>query len=209
MVGSPFSMSSRSNSWDAKYRDAADQHATTKPAAIVTEMLPLLPRGAALDLACGAGRHALLLAKQGYAVTGIDASAAALEIAEIRAHDAGIKAHRNTSLIRSKAPSPGSLELVRADLESVTLPREAFDVILCVHYLQRSLFPQMERALRPSGMLVFETFTKANLEFGAGPRNPEFLLESHELRSAFPGLRTIFYRELRAGKGIASLLAQK
>src|SRR5262249_16772342 len=174
-----------------------------------TEMLPLLQRGSVLDLACGAGRHSLLLAKRGYAVTGIDASAAALEIAEGRALEAGIVVHRNTILIRSKAPSPGSLELVPADLESVTLPADAFDVILCVHYLQRSLFAQMERALRPSGMLVFETFTRAHLEFGTGPRNPEFLLDLHELRSAFPSLRTIFYRELRAGKGIASLLAQR
>jgi hypothetical protein len=34
-------------------------------------------------------------------------------------------------------------------------------------------------------------------------------LESGELRTAFPALRSLFYRELRAGKGIASLIAQK
>jgi len=201
-------MSGKISEWDSKYRAAPEQVAG-EPAAIVTELLPLLSRGAALDLACGAGRHALLLAKQGYAVTGIDASEAALEIVETRARDAGIAVLKKASPSRPNHPNTGAIELVHADLESVTLPAEAFDVILCVHYLQRSLFPLMERALRPGGMLVFETFTKANLEFGAGPRNPEFLLDSHELRGAFPKLRTLFYRELRAGKGIASLLATK
>jgi hypothetical protein len=49
----------------------------------------------------------------------------------------------------------------------------------------------------------------AQLEFVGGPRNPDYLLESGELRSAFPGLRTLFYRELLAGKGIAGLIARK
>jgi len=209
MAGSPFSMSSQPNPWDAKYRDTRDQHAAAEPAPIVTELLPLLPRGMALDLACGAGRHALSLAARGYVVTGVDASAAALELAEERARGAGISVRRKKRLGQPSHGSGGGIELVQVDLESVALPEESFEVILCVHYLQRSLFSQMERALRPGGMLVFETFTRAHLEFGGGPRNPEFLLDSHELRNAFPTLRTIFYRELHAGKGIASLLAQR
>jgi hypothetical protein len=67
----------------------------------------------------------------------------------------------------------------------------------------------MERALAPGGMLLFETYTRAQLEFSGGPRNPDHLLELGELRTAFPSLRLLFYRELRAGKGIASLIAQK
>jgi hypothetical protein len=58
-------------------------------------------------------------------------------------------------------------------------------------------------------MLVFETHTLAQLEFADGPRNPAFLLETGELRDAFPLLELVFYRELRAGQGIATLLAQK
>ena len=98
---------------------------------------------------------------------------------------------------------------MQADLEQARLPANAFSVILCVQYLQRSLFSQMERALLPSGVLLFETYTRAQLEFEGGPRNPEYLLEAGELRRAFPSLRVLFYRELRAGKGIASLIAEK
>jgi tellurite methyltransferase len=103
----------------------------------------------------------------------------------------------------------GGIDLMHADLERLELPENSFELILCMQYLQRSLFSQLPRALRPGGVLLFETYTRAQLEFAGGPRNPEYLLEAGELRDAFPGLRVIFYRELRAGQGIASLVAQK
>jgi hypothetical protein len=58
-------------------------------------------------------------------------------------------------------------------------------------------------------MLLFETYTKAQLDFPGGPRNPAHLLDKGELRKAFPELQTVFYRELRAEQGIASLAARK
>jgi hypothetical protein len=99
--------------------------------------------------------------------------------------------------------------LWQADLEQVSLPSEVFSLVICVNYLQRSLFSQVERTLAPGGMLLFETHTVAQLDFAGGPRNPDYLLQLGELRTAFPSLRHLFYRELRAGKGIASLIAQK
>jgi hypothetical protein len=99
--------------------------------------------------------------------------------------------------------------LVLADLESAQLEVNGYFLILCVRYLQRSLFPQICRALRPGGMLLFETYTKAQLDFPGGPRNPAHLLDKGELRKAFPELQTVFYRELRAEQGIASLAARK
>jgi len=67
----------------------------------------------------------------------------------------------------------------------------------------------IQDALLPGGMVVFETYTRAQMEFAHGPHNPAFLLETGELRNAFPSLDLVFYRELRAGQGIASLVAQK
>jgi hypothetical protein len=57
--------------------------------------------------------------------------------------------------------------------------------------------------------VLFETFTRAQLDFAGGPRNPAHLLDLGELRNAFPRLAVLFYRELRAGQGIASLVARK
>jgi len=193
--------------WDARHR-ASGEKPSPEPVSFVTEMLPLLPRGPALDLACGTGRHALLLAARGRHVTAVDGSAAALDILEQRAR-AAHQPVRRVGKILGTAESRAGIDLVHADLEHAALPRESFAAVLCVHYLQRSLFPQIQGALMRGGMLLFETFTRAQLEFDGGPKNPEYLLDCGELRSAFPSLRLLFYRELRAGKGIASLIARK
>jgi tellurite methyltransferase len=193
--------------WDARHRSAANG-TTAEPASFVRELLPLLPRGPALDLACGTGRHALLLAARRQHVTAVDGSAVALEAIEQQAR-ASNQPTRRAQDMESIATSRPGIDLVHADLERTTLPSNSFALILCVHYLQRSLFPQIERALTFGGMLLFETYTREQLEFEAGPKNPDYLLQPGELRVAFPSLRLVFYRELRAGKGIASLIAQK
>jgi tellurite methyltransferase len=193
--------------WDARHREAA-QNSPAEPASIVSEWLPLLPLGAALDLACGTGRHALMLAGRGQFVNAVDWSGAALDILESRAHKAKLHVSRadNTS---GTGPRTYGIRLIQANLEDIRLPDTMFSLILCLQYLQRSLFQQMVAALRPGGVLVFETFTRAQLSYSGSPRNPAHLLASGELRTAFPGLHTLFYRELNAGQGIASLVAQK
>jgi tellurite methyltransferase len=201
-------MPSSQADWDAKHKLAADA-APASPASIVRELLPLLPSGAALDVACGAGRNTLFLAARGQHVTAVDWSGVALEALEKRARDLDIPVQHITRLSKSNSHARRGIEVMQADLEQIQLPEEAFDLILCTFYLQRSLFPQMTHALRPGGVLLLETFTRAQLEFAGGPRNPDHLLESGELRTAFPALHMLFYRELRAGQGIASLLAQK
>jgi tellurite methyltransferase len=198
---------SRSSDWNARHRAAAESGAV-EPASFVVELLPLLPRGPALDLACGTGRHSLLLAARRQAVTAVDTSSAGLDILEQRALACGLQTSRLPKA-PSIAPSLAGINLVEANLERAVLPAGSFALILCVQYLQRSLFGQMERALAPGGMLLFETYTRAQMEFSGGPKNPEHLLEHGELRAGFPSLRLLFYRELRAGKGIASLIAQK
>lgn len=193
--------------WDARHREAAED-SPTEPASIVSEWLPLLPRGPALDLACGKGRHTLLLAGRGQSVTAVDWSGTALDILENRARKAKLSVNRFDDIDTAKLRTRG-IRLIQADLEQIQLPDDSFELILCLQYLQRSLFSQMTRALCPGGVMLFETFTRAQLSFSGGPRNPAYLLEPGELGTAFPSLHMLFYRELKAGQGIASLVAQK
>ena len=193
--------------WDAKHSLAA-REAAEAPAGILAELWPLLPTGAALDLACGRGRNAIFLAEHGRPVTAVDWSPAALDLLEKRAQALNLPVRRIQRIEKAK-PARAGIDLVEADLESAQLEVNGYFLILCVRYLQRSLFPQICRALRPGGMLLFETYTKAQLDFSGGPRNPAHLLDKGELRRAFPELQTIFYRELRAEQGIASLAARK
>lgn len=193
--------------WDAKHSLAA-REAVEAPAGILAELWPLLPTGAALDLACGRGRNAIFLAEHGRPVTAVDWSPAALDLLEKRAQTLHLPVRRIQRIEKAKQARAG-IDLVLADLESVQLEDNGYFLILCVRYLQRSLFPQICRALRPGGMLLFETYTKAQLDFPGGPQNPAHLLDKGELRRAFPELQTVFYRELRAEQGIASLAARK
>jgi tellurite methyltransferase len=201
--------------WNAKYQAEADEPAT-EPAGFVRELLPLLPLGQALDVACGTGRHTLLLASRHQPVTAVDSSDVALGTLERRAHSLHYDIARVKRLAGhlARRSAQGTnrwngIQLWQADLEVVNLPAEVFSLVICVNYLQRSLFSQIERTLIPGGVLLFETYTVAQLDFEGGPRNANYLLEPGELRTAFPGLRSLFYRELRAGKGIASLIARK
>jgi tellurite methyltransferase len=201
-------MPSSQSDWDAKHRLAVEA-LPSEPASIVRELLPLLPAGPALDIACGTGRHALFLAARGQHVTAVDFSNVALDSLEARARGLNAPVRRVERLERAGPPLHGGLELIQADVERINLPENHYDLILCIQYLHRSLFPQMARALRPDGVLLIETFTRAQLEFSGGPRDPAYLLEIGELREAFPELCVLFYRELRAGQGIASLLARR
>jgi tellurite methyltransferase len=193
--------------WDARHREAA-QNSPAEPASIVSEWLPLLPKGPALDLACGTGRHALLLAVRGQSVTAIDWSGTALDILENRARKAKLHVSKADAAAVADSRARG-IRLIQANLEDMQLPDAAFSLILCLHYLQRSLLSQMAHTLQPGGMLLFETFTRAQLNYSGGPRNPAFLLGPGELRTTFPELHVLFYRELNAGQGIASLVAQR
>jgi len=201
-------MPNSQSEWDAKHRLAVNEAAEV-PVGILTELLPLLPAGAALDLACGRGSNALFVAKHGLHVTAVDWSAAALEILENRAQPLKVATRRIQRIEEVRQPSRAGIDLLHADLETIELPASRYSLILCIRYLQRSLFPQICRALRPRGMLLFETYTKAQLDFTGGPRDPAYLLNPGELRRAFPELETVFYRELRAEQGIASLAARK
>jgi tellurite methyltransferase len=123
--------------------------------------------GRVLDVAAGSGRNAVFLARRGAHVEAIDIAFAGLATAQRHAAAAGV-----------------SLALVQADLESYPLPRSRYDAVLNIRYLQRSLFTPMQRAVKPGGIVLFETFLIDQQALGH-PKNPRYLLQRGELRDAF------------------------
>jgi len=207
-------MNSSLQRWESRHREAASQ-APPEPAAFLIETFPLLPaphpRSRALDFACGAGQNAVWLAERGWPVVAVDFAPATLHRAATLAAAHRLPVQRRSSLVEAaldRHPVPG-LVLVEADLEISALPESAFDLILCFHYLHRAAFPAIERALAPHGFLLYETFTEDQRNFPDGPRSPDHLLARNELRSAFPHLQTLFYREWTTPQALASLLARK
>jgi len=183
--------------------------AGTDPEPFLVEALPFLPRGHALDVASGEGRHSVYLAAKGWAVTAVDRAAPGHDKAAALAAERGVPVAHSARL--EERAAPGSVLLVQAELESAAggLPARLFDVVVCFKYLQRSLFDAMARALRPSGVLVYQTYTVDQLDYPEGPRDPQFLLQPDELRTAVPDLEKLYYSESNSGKGIACLLARR
>jgi tellurite methyltransferase len=167
--------------------------APTEPSALLIRFSGFLPHdGRGLDLACGCGRNTLYLARQGLAAIGIDRSLDAL----IAGREDAARANLQVSF-------------VQADLTRFALPTNAFSVVLCFKYRDRNWYPFIRAALRPRGLLVYETYTFEHLKFGHKPLDPAHLLERNELLQAFGDWEILYYREVWRGRGTASLVARK
>ena len=150
-------------------------HGLAEPSAWVRRWTHLAkPRGSVLDIACGQGRHMAWFAAQGFAVTGVDRSADAVQTASAYG------------------------ECIRADIENgawpmmqAGLPRQ-FDVVVLTNYLWRALFPTILQSLAPGGVVLYETFAVGNETVGK-PSRPDFLLQPGELLQACQGLDVVAY----------------
>jgi len=97
-----------------------------------------------LDLGCGAGRHVVFLAREGFQVVGQDISAVALRLSRIALREAGVTA-----------------ELVQHDMEEIPFPDDSFDAVISVvaiyhnalEGIKRSM-AEVRRVLKPGGLFL-------------------------------------------------------
>lgn len=167
------------NSLQAKWDDIYDQQSHQAAAAeVLVENRFLLPeRGRALDLACGLGGNALLMAEAGLIVDAWDISPVALQSLQ---EQAGI---RNLCV-----------ETRQCNISPELLPTELYDVIVISRFLDRTLCNAIMAALKTGGLLFYQTFTGSKLA-KQGPSNPDYLLARNELLRLFAPLTLIFYQE--------------
>ncbi len=183
--------------WD---RQHADSQAADQPSRFLRKIIESgaweIPRGRAVDIACGKGRNALFLADQGFDVVAIDVSPVALKEGRRRAFERSL-----------------SITFQHADLEQVRLPAESFDLVINFNYLQRSLVPQLRAAVKNGGYVIFETYLIDQQGIGH-PKNPDYLLAHNELLEQFRDFRVLAYREGKFCDGAepsfrAGILVQK
>jgi tellurite methyltransferase len=160
--------------WDEAHRGKT----AGAPEPFVVEMMAMLPRGGlVLDVAAGRGRNALALARAGMRVVAADFSEVAMPIL--------------ADLARSQQLPIFPL---LADFDKFALRDRSLDAIVDVNFLDRALFPDFIRALKPGGVLIAETFLVDPAAIGH-PKNPDFLLQHYELRELLRGLELLRYRE--------------
>ncbi len=133
--------------------------------------------GRVLDIAAGAGRNAIFLARRGVTVEALDVSRTGLRLATAVA-----------------AAERLPLCAAQVDLDDFPLPRRRYDGIINIRYLQRSLFGPIRRALKNRGILLFETFLIDQQSISTH-RNPSYLLQRGELRDAFSDCDILVYEE--------------
>ncbi|MEE8425232.1 MAG: class I SAM-dependent methyltransferase [Elusimicrobiota bacterium] len=169
--------------WDERY--GGEEYALgVEPAAFLKENLGKLGTGHALDIAAGEGRNAVFLAQHGFTVDAVDISPVGLRKAEALAKKRGVK-----------------IKTVEANLEDYELGAARYELVVNFYYLQRDLSPKIKRALKPGGLVVFETY---NVNHKSMSR--DYLLELGELKEMFAGYEILHYSEEGA---VSSLIARK
>lgn len=182
--------------WDDRYRNG---FGPSQAARVLVDNLHLLPAaGKALDLACGVGANALLLSSHGLDTWAWDISPVAIEKLRQSARERGLPVTAEARDVLRHPPEP-----------------LCYDVIVVAHFLERVLLPHLIAALRPAGLLFYQTFTKARVD-DIGPRDSAYRLAENELLMHFSALRIIVYREeglsgdIRRGwRNEAMLIGQK
>ena len=162
--------------WDRIH--STPESAPPGAAAVLIQNQHLLPTaGDALDIACGRGGNALLLAAHGLKTSAWDISAVALAALCKAADDSGFQLTTDCRDVMASPPPPVSQ-----------------DVIVVSHFLDRALAPHLIAALRPRGLLYYQTFVRAVVD-ATGPANPLYRLGPNELLELFRPLQILVYRE--------------
>lgn len=131
-----------------------------------------------LDLACGTGRHALAAAALGATVVAVDRDPGRLKQGRAEA-----TRHQH------------AIEWIEADLEKAWPDFGVFDVVLLFNYLDRPRMPRVVDAVKPGGILLFETFLEVQRQLGWGPEQDAHLLKYGESSSLVAPLTVVHGRE--------------
>ncbi len=127
-----------------------------------------MPAGRALDLACGAGRHAVWLAARGWQVDAVDGSEAAIRLLEENAARAGCRER-----------VAGHVADLEADPPEFAVPPAAYDLIVDCYFLHRPLFTAIREGVRPGGLFI----AALHLPAPGGDGGHRFVLRPGELEA--------------------------
>ena len=168
-------LDSSKHGWDARYKEEREGWLRRPPRQILVDGAGLLPAsGLALDAGAGFGVNSIFMAERGLRVIAIDFSEVALRLAVERA--------RKRSVL---------VEGVVWDLSLLRLPENCFDVIGNFFVLQRETLPIYRQALKPGGLLFFETLLKDDINRAC----PQYYLEPGELRPLFSDFKVLHCSE--------------
>ena len=155
--------------WNKKYTDSPRLLESREASIIVQRFSRLASGKKALDIACGTGRNTLYLAQNGFEVDALDISAVALQ---------------ELSQQMNKVTDLSFIHTQLLDLDQYNPPLSHYNLIINIHFLDRSLISKLGKALKKDGILIIETYMQ-DTENEKPNSNPDFLLKKDELPSYF------------------------
>lgn len=162
--------------WDARYATPGYTYGT-EPNRFLTAMADHIPRGRVLSLGEGEGRNAVFLARRGYDVLGVDASAVGLAKARDLAAAAGVTIGTEVADLARYRIAPGGWEGI---------------VSIFCHLrpdIRERIHHQVVRGLKPGGVFIYEAYTPQQLEYGTGgPPDRELLVTLADAQRELAGL---------------------
>jgi SAM-dependent methyltransferase len=181
--------------WNQRY--AEDSYHKNNPVVLLKEWLPKLSVGKALDVACGAGRNSIYLARSGFQVDAIDVSAEGLRKARQQAMQQGLE-----------------INWIEHDLDQVFSFDTDYDLIIVMWYVNLELITRLCDCLVAGGYLLCEEHLLTDQEV-IGPSSPDYRVVPGALRETVSGLDVLLYEESvetsSTGEKVASarVVAQK
>jgi cyclopropane fatty-acyl-phospholipid synthase-like methyltransferase len=144
-----------------------------------------LLRGPVLSLSEGEGRNAVFIASRGLHVLGVDCSEVGLEKAQTLAQSRGLVVETEVADLDEYQPKErhfGSVVSIFAHLPSS---------------IRRRLYPLIEKALKPNGIVLLEAYSENQLgKNTGGPKDIDMLMRVETLRQEFPNLKPVLAREI-------------
>ncbi|MCP4490466.1 MAG: class I SAM-dependent methyltransferase [Gammaproteobacteria bacterium] len=161
--------------WNKRYAD--DSYSKSNPVTLLEDWLPQVPVGRALDVACGAGRNSIFMARAGFCVDAIDIS------------------HQGLDKARQNAQSQGfDINWIEHDLDQGYEVETEYNLIVVMWYVNLPLISKLCDSLAPGGYLLCEEHLRVEQEV-IGPGNPSYRVASGTLSEAVRGLDILAYQE--------------
>ena len=162
--------------WNERY--AASNFAYGKDSnQFLKENLHFLPNGKVLFAAEGEGRNAIFAAKNGFEVSAFDYSESGQQKALVLAQEHCI-----------------SINYIVSDVLELPYEKESFDalVLIFAHFpaeIRKQAHFKLLELLKPGGKILFEAFSKEQLNYtSGGPKDVDMLFSEEEVRNEFPGI---------------------
>ncbi len=148
--------------WNSKYlKDIGN----SDPSKILEKYVFLADSGKALDIACGNGRNSRFLAQKGFQVDAVDIS--------------------NIAVTHLTGKEPG-INVICQDIDTWQIPQDRYQIIVNIRFMDRRLFPMIQKGLKSGGVLIFESFIDDK---------KEYCLKPNELLKAFNTFHVVYYEE--------------